>query len=154
MGCSCLILVGKFFTEGYFPQRVLRQFRHAQNYTSPGEVIDHRPIFTLRRHSSPLWSRRVCRGRERSLLLVRGWLRKTSPRPLPTIILGGDVPALFHYALDLRDFVVNLLLLLRIPCFLERTMTLPQINESNPMRMCTPSAWKRLKSNWLDGWPS
>ncbi|KAL4185000.1 hypothetical protein AMTRI_Chr10g228390 [Amborella trichopoda] len=54
MGHSCVILVGKFFTEGYFPQRVLRQFRHIQNYTSFGEAINRCPIFPLRRHSSAL----------------------------------------------------------------------------------------------------
>ncbi|KAL4179690.1 hypothetical protein AMTRI_Chr13g121310 [Amborella trichopoda] len=43
MGHSCLILAG-----------VIRRFRHTQNYTSPGEVINHRPIFQLRGHSSTL----------------------------------------------------------------------------------------------------
>ncbi|KAL4179712.1 hypothetical protein AMTRI_Chr13g88650 [Amborella trichopoda] len=54
MGHSCLILAGQHFTEGYFPHRVLHQFRHTQNYTSPGEAIDRHPIFPLRRHSSTL----------------------------------------------------------------------------------------------------
>ncbi|KAL4184991.1 hypothetical protein AMTRI_Chr10g3800 [Amborella trichopoda] len=100
------------------------------------------------------WLRRVCHGRERSLLLVRGWSSKTSPRPLPTTILGGNVPVLFHYAPDLRDFMVNLLLLIRISCLLEKMIPLVQINESNPMRTCLTSAWKMLKLNWLDGWSS
>ncbi|KAL4196580.1 hypothetical protein AMTRI_Chr04g246870 [Amborella trichopoda] len=54
MGHSCVILAGQFFTEGYFLQRVLRQFRHIQNYTSSGEAIDRRSIYPLRRHSSAL----------------------------------------------------------------------------------------------------
>ncbi|KAL4179292.1 hypothetical protein AMTRI_Chr13g86570 [Amborella trichopoda] len=57
------------------------------------------PLFCLRR---------VCLGRERSPLLARGWLSKTGPQLLRTMILGGNVPALFHYALNLRDFVVSL----------------------------------------------
>ncbi|KAL4181312.1 hypothetical protein AMTRI_Chr12g236630 [Amborella trichopoda] len=48
-----------------------------------------------------LWSRRVCHGRGRCLFRVRGQLSKTSPQPFPTMILGGNMPALFHYALDL-----------------------------------------------------
>ncbi|KAL4196572.1 hypothetical protein AMTRI_Chr04g183920 [Amborella trichopoda] len=54
MGHSCLILAGQFFTKGYFLQRILRQFGHTQNYTSPEEAIDRCPIFSLRRHSSTL----------------------------------------------------------------------------------------------------
>ncbi|KAL4181244.1 hypothetical protein AMTRI_Chr12g236240 [Amborella trichopoda] len=54
MGHSCLIMVGKDFTEGYFPQRVLRQFCHTQNYTSTGEAIDRCPIFPLQQHSFTL----------------------------------------------------------------------------------------------------
>ncbi|KAL4181101.1 hypothetical protein AMTRI_Chr12g235600 [Amborella trichopoda] len=54
MEYSCLIPVRQHFSEGYFPQRVLQQFRHTQNYTSSGEAIDHRPIFSLHRHSSTL----------------------------------------------------------------------------------------------------
>ncbi|KAL4181489.1 hypothetical protein AMTRI_Chr12g237550 [Amborella trichopoda] len=76
----------------------------------------------------PFWSRRVCHGRGRSLLLVRGWLSKTSPQPLLTTIPGGNVHVLFHYATDLRDFMANLLLLLRVPCLLEKTMPLLQIS--------------------------
>ncbi|KAL4183302.1 hypothetical protein AMTRI_Chr11g97500 [Amborella trichopoda] len=47
--------------------------------------------------------RQVYHGRGRSLLLVRGWSSKTSPQPLRTMILGENVPALFHYALNFRD---------------------------------------------------
>ncbi|KAL4196771.1 hypothetical protein AMTRI_Chr04g184810 [Amborella trichopoda] len=53
-GHSCHILEGQHFTEGYFPKRVFRQFRHTQNYTSVGEAIDHRLIFPLHQHSSTL----------------------------------------------------------------------------------------------------
>ncbi|KAL4183086.1 hypothetical protein AMTRI_Chr11g153430 [Amborella trichopoda] len=64
MGHSCLILVGQHFTEGYFPQRVLRQFRHTQNYTSSkgkksssseGLVKQDKPMTTSNYDS--LWER-------------------------------------------------------------------------------------------------
>ncbi|KAL4199099.1 hypothetical protein AMTRI_Chr03g143160 [Amborella trichopoda] len=102
----------------------------------------------------PFWSKLVYRGRGRRLLLVRGWLRKTSPQPLPTTILGRNMPALFHYVPRLRDFVMNLLLLLGILCLLEKMMPLLQISEFNRMMMLLTSVWKMLKWNWLDGWPS
>ncbi|KAL4181509.1 hypothetical protein AMTRI_Chr12g237670 [Amborella trichopoda] len=89
-----------------------------------------------------VWSRRVCHGRGKSFLLVRRWSSKTSPRPPPTIILGRNVPALFSYVPDLRDFVANLLLPLRVLCLLEKTMPLLQISESNQMRMFLASVWK------------
>ncbi|KAL4194786.1 hypothetical protein AMTRI_Chr05g70200 [Amborella trichopoda] len=98
--------------------------------------------------------RQVCHGRLRSLDLFRGWSSKTSPPPLPTTIPGGNVLVLFHYAPDLRDFVTNLLLLLRVSCLLEKTMPLLQISESNRMRMFLTSVWKMLKLNWLNGWHS
>ncbi|KAL4205101.1 hypothetical protein AMTRI_Chr01g135530 [Amborella trichopoda] len=47
------------------------------------------------------WLRRVCHGRERSPLLARGWLSKTGPQLLQTMILDENVPALFYYALNL-----------------------------------------------------
>ncbi|KAL4204140.1 hypothetical protein AMTRI_Chr01g130680 [Amborella trichopoda] len=56
------------------------------------------------------WSTRVFHGRERSPLLARGWLSKSRRQLLRTMILGGNVPSHFHYALNLRDFVVSLLL--------------------------------------------
>ncbi|KAL4179624.1 hypothetical protein AMTRI_Chr13g121000 [Amborella trichopoda] len=138
----------------FFPQRVLLQFRHTQNYIS----LERRSFVALSfRFNDTLprfLLREVCHGRGRSPLPVRGWSSKTSPQLPPSMILGGNMLVLFHYAPDLRDFVVNLLLLLRISCLLEKMAPLVKINESNPMRTCLTLAWKRAKSNWLDGWPS
>ncbi|KAL4181281.1 hypothetical protein AMTRI_Chr12g270450 [Amborella trichopoda] len=100
------------------------------------------------------WSRCVCHGRERSRLLARGWLSKMGPQLLRTMILGGNVPALFHYSLNLRDFMVSLLLQLRISCLIGKIAPLVLINESNRMRMYLTLVWIMLKLNWLDGWPS
>ncbi|KAL4189286.1 hypothetical protein AMTRI_Chr08g164740 [Amborella trichopoda] len=97
MGCSCLILAGQFFTEGYFPQSVLRQFHHIQHYTSPGEAIDRRPIFPLRWHSSNLlvkeaWSWKGKKPSSREGLIKQdkptttsnydSWWERTCPLPL------------------------------------------------------------------------
>ncbi|KAL4205102.1 hypothetical protein AMTRI_Chr01g113000 [Amborella trichopoda] len=70
------------------------------------------------------------------------------------MILGGNVSVLFLYALNLRDFVVSLLLQLRISCPIRKIAPLVLINDSNRMRMYLTLVWKMLKLNWLDGWPS
>ncbi|KAL4187353.1 hypothetical protein AMTRI_Chr09g38580 [Amborella trichopoda] len=70
------------------------------------------------------------------------------------MILGGNVPALFHYGLNLQDFTVSLLLQLRISCPIEKIAPLVLINESNRMRTYKTFVWKMLKLNWLDAWPS
>ncbi|KAL4183147.1 hypothetical protein AMTRI_Chr11g96680 [Amborella trichopoda] len=70
------------------------------------------------------------------------------------MILCGNVPILFYYALNLRDFVVSLLLQLRISCPIEKIAPLVSINESNQMTTYQTLVWKILKLNWLDGWPS
>ncbi|KAL4189136.1 hypothetical protein AMTRI_Chr08g163940 [Amborella trichopoda] len=142
MGHSCLILAGQYFTEGYFPQRVLRQFHHIQHYTSPGEAIDRRAIFPLRWHSSALLVNASLSWKGKNSSSHEGLFKQDRPTTTSNCNSWWE-----HY-------VANQLLLLRIPCFLEKTMAPPQINESNPMRTYLTSAWKRLKSNWLDGWPS
>ncbi|KAL4183229.1 hypothetical protein AMTRI_Chr11g154120 [Amborella trichopoda] len=99
------------------------------------------------------WPWRVCRGRERSPLLARGWLSKTGPQLLRTMILSGNVTALFHYALNLGDFMVSLLLQLKISCPIGKITPLILINKSNQLRTYQTLVWKMLKLNWLDGWP-
>ncbi|KAL4179750.1 hypothetical protein AMTRI_Chr13g121640 [Amborella trichopoda] len=109
-------------------------------------------LFFLFDNTLPLfWPRHVCRGRGRSLLLGRGSLSKTSLQPLATMLLGGNMLALFHYVPRLRDFKMNLLLLLGIPCLIENMMPLLQISVLNRMRVFLASVWKMLKLNWLDG---
>ncbi|KAL4179231.1 hypothetical protein AMTRI_Chr13g119020 [Amborella trichopoda] len=154
MGHSCLILAGKYFTEGYFPQRVLHQFRYIQHYTSLGEAIDRCPIFLLRRHSS-------------TLLVKAGLSWKGKKSSSREEVLKQDKSAITSnydswweraYPLSLCPKVSRLhdesSAPLRISCLLENMAPLVQINESNTMRMCLASAWKRLKLNWPDGWPS
>ncbi|KAL4192840.1 hypothetical protein AMTRI_Chr06g174040 [Amborella trichopoda] len=70
------------------------------------------------------------------------------------MILGGNVPALFHYALNLRDFMVSLLLQLKISFPIGKIVLLVLINQSNHMRTYLTLVWKMLKLNWLDRWPS
>ncbi|KAL4191116.1 hypothetical protein AMTRI_Chr07g28110 [Amborella trichopoda] len=70
------------------------------------------------------------------------------------MILGGNVSALFHYALNLRDFIVSLLLQLKISCPIEKIVPLAIINESNRMGTYLTLVWKMLKLNRLDEWPS
>ncbi|KAL4191091.1 hypothetical protein AMTRI_Chr07g27920 [Amborella trichopoda] len=79
MGNSYVILTGQFFTEGYFPQRVLRQFRHIQNYTSSGEAIDRLPIFLLRRHSSALLIKASMSWKRKKSSSIEGLAKQDKP---------------------------------------------------------------------------
>ncbi|KAL4181313.1 hypothetical protein AMTRI_Chr12g270590 [Amborella trichopoda] len=79
MGHSCLILVGQYFTEGYFPQIVFLQFRHTQHYTSSGEAIDCRPIFPLQRHSSTLLVKGTLSWKGKKSSSSEGLLKQDKP---------------------------------------------------------------------------
>ncbi|KAL4187295.1 hypothetical protein AMTRI_Chr09g18280 [Amborella trichopoda] len=70
------------------------------------------------------------------------------------MILGGNMPSLFYYALNLRDFMASPLLQLKSSCPIGKIAPLVLINESNRMRTYLTSVWKMLKLNWLDGWLS
>ncbi|KAL4201511.1 hypothetical protein AMTRI_Chr02g216490 [Amborella trichopoda] len=143
MGHSCLIPMGQHFTEGYFPQRVHRQFRHTQNYTFSGEAIDRHPIFPLRRHSSTLLVKAGLSWKGKKSSSSDGLAKQDKPMTTSN----------YDSWWECAYFVANLLLLLKISCLLEKMAPLVQINESSPMRTYLTSSWKRLKSNWLDGWP-
>ncbi|KAL4195161.1 hypothetical protein AMTRI_Chr05g72000 [Amborella trichopoda] len=79
MGHSCLILARQFLTEGYFPQRVLHQFRHIQNYTSPREAIDRRPIFPIQRHSFTLLVKEVLSWKGKKSSSSEGLVNQDKP---------------------------------------------------------------------------
>ncbi|KAL4196603.1 hypothetical protein AMTRI_Chr04g247000 [Amborella trichopoda] len=70
------------------------------------------------------------------------------------MILGGNVPTLFHYALNLQDFMVSLLLQLRFSGPIRKIAPIVLIIKSNQMRTCLTLVWKMLKLNCLDGLPS
>ncbi|KAL4201774.1 hypothetical protein AMTRI_Chr02g260330 [Amborella trichopoda] len=148
---------GQHCTVGYFPQRVLCQFRHTQNYTSPGEAIDRRPIFSRRHHSSTLLVRAGLSWKGKKSSSSEGLAKQDK------LTITSNYDSWWECACPLSlcprssrllESMVNLLSLLRISCLIEKMAPLVQINESNPMRTHVTSSWTRLKLNWLDGWAS
>ncbi|KAL4190951.1 hypothetical protein AMTRI_Chr07g27150 [Amborella trichopoda] len=142
MGHSCIILAAQHFMKGYFPQSVLHQFHYTQNYTSPGEAIDRRPIFPLCQHSSTLLVKASLSWKGKKSSSSEGLAKKD----MATTTSNYD---------SWWERICPLLLCLNSSRLRgEKITPLVLINESNRMRTYPTLAWKMLKLNWLDGWPS